>query len=164
MDENKFQFEKLQWSELEYEEKERGADWFWALGVIVVAGSIASILFKNYFFAMLLIIAGILLAFFAIKKPENIPYELNEKGFKIKNRIYPYDTIKAFWIQIEIPNRQIKKPTLFLSSARVLFPILPIPITEDIAPTIKEIMLSQNIPEQEMRENPSERIMESLGF
>ena len=27
--------EKLEWSALEYEEKERSRDWFWALGIIV---------------------------------------------------------------------------------------------------------------------------------
>ena len=72
--------ENLNWSALEYEEKERSNDWFWAFGIIIVAGSIASIIFANYFFAILLIIGGILLAFFSIKKPENVSYELNEKA------------------------------------------------------------------------------------
>ena len=36
--------EKLEWSALEYEEKNQSNDWFWALGVIVVAGSITSIM------------------------------------------------------------------------------------------------------------------------
>lgn len=157
-------FEKLNWSALEYEEKERSVDWFWALGVIVVAGSIASILFANYFFAMLLIIGGILLGFFAIKKPEMVPYELNAKGFKIKERIYPYDTLKSFWVQVKVPNTEIIKPTLFLKSSRILLPILSIPIEESSAQKIKEIMLAQNIVEEEMHEHPSDKIMENLGF
>ena len=45
--------EKLEWSALEYEEKERDASWFWALAVIIVAGSLAAIIFSNYFFAIL---------------------------------------------------------------------------------------------------------------
>jgi len=157
-------FEKLNWSELEYEEKERSVDWFWALGIIIVAGSIASILFGNYFFAMLLIIGGILLGFFAIKKPEIIPYELNEKGFKIKDRLYPYDNLKAFYVQIKIPNTEILKPTLFLKTSRALLPILSIPIQENSATKIKEIMLAKNIIEEEMHEHPSDKIMENLGF
>jgi len=157
-------FEKLNWSELEYEEKERSVDWFWALGIIIVAGSIASILFGNYFFAMLLIIGGILLGFFAIKKQEIIPYELNEKGFKIKDRLYPYDNLKAFYVQIKIPNTEILKPTLFLKTSRALLPILSIPIQENSATKIKEIMLAKNIIEEEMHEHPSDKIMENLGF
>lgn len=150
--------EKLTWSALEYEEKERSNDWFWALGVIVIAGSIASIIYANYFFAMLLIIGGILLGFFAIKKPETVPYELNEKGFKIKTRLFPYDTIKSFYVQ------EGTKPTLFIKSARMFLPMLSIPITEDLAEKVKNILLSKNVIEEEMREHPSDRIMESLGF
>ncbi|MFH1608968.1 MAG: hypothetical protein ABH951_03070 [Patescibacteria group bacterium] len=157
-------FEKLEWSELEYQEKERSVDWFWALGVIVIAGSIASILFGNYFFAILLIISGILLGFFAIKKPDMVPYELNEKGFKIKTRLYPYEDIKSFCVQIEIPGKEIKKPTLFIRSSRVLLPILSIPIEERFAEKIRNIMLSKNISEEKMAEHPSDKIMDSLGF
>ena len=46
--------QKLEWSALEYEEKVQSNDWFWALGVIIVAGSITSIIFANYFFAIFL--------------------------------------------------------------------------------------------------------------
>src|SRR5687767_11300806 len=90
---------KIVWSAPEYEEKERSQDWFWALGIIIITGALASIIFGNYFFAALLIIAGGLLAFFALKKPDMVVYELNEKGLQIHGRIYPYDSIKAFWIQ-----------------------------------------------------------------
>jgi hypothetical protein len=47
--------EKLSWSALEYEEKIRSSDWFWALGIIVVTSSVAAIIFGNYFFATLLV-------------------------------------------------------------------------------------------------------------
>ena len=150
--------EKLTWSALEYEEKERSNDWFWALGVIVVAGSITSIIFANYFFAILIIIGGVLLGFFAIKKPEIVPYELNEKGFKIKTRLFSYDTIKSFWVQKE------PKYTLFIKSSRQFLPILSIPITEELSQKIKEILISKKIAEEEMHEHPSDKIMESLGF
>ena len=77
----------LQWSALEYEEKERSKDWFWALGIIVVTSSIASVIFGNYFFAVLLILGGFLLGFFATKKPEMVQYELTERGLKIRTRL-----------------------------------------------------------------------------
>jgi len=149
---------KLEWSALEYEEKTRSTDWFWALGVIVIAISITAIIYNNYFFAMLVILSGILLGFFAIKKPEMVSYELNTKGLKIKTRIFPYDTIKSFFVQTT------PKSILFIKSARMFMPILSIPIQNDLAEEIKSIMLSNNVKEEEMKENPSEKIMESLGF
>ena len=157
--------EKIEWSALEYEEKDRSNDWFWALGVIAVAGSITSIIFGNYFFALLLLIGTFLLGFLAVKKPEIITYEINEKGVKILNRLYPYEKIKAFWVQKrsatagnELP------PMLFLKTNRLVVPIMSIPLEDAHTEGIRGMMLSKNITEEEMREHPSLKVMDSLGF
>ena len=150
--------EKIEWSALEYEEKERSVDWFWALGIIVVAGSVASLIYGNYFFAILLILSGILLGFFAIKKPEMVSYELNKKGLKIKTRLFPYESIKSFFVQTA------PKLMLFVKSSRMFMPILSMPIEDNLAEDIRSIMLLNNVKEEEMKEGPSEKIMERLGF
>lgn len=155
---------KLIWSALEYEEKERSQDWFWALGIIVATLSIASIIFENYFFATLLIIGGLLLGWFAIKKPDTVVYELNTKGLKIRDRLYPYESIKAFWIQVDFNPDSNIKPIFFIHSERAFMPILSIPINKDIAEDIHLIMSEKEIAEVEMKEHPSEKIMEVLGF
>lgn len=149
---------KIRWSAFEYEEKKRSADWFWALGVVVMASSAASLIYGNYFFAMLLVLGGVLLGFFAIKKPGMISYELGEKGLKVKDRIFLYENIKSFWVQ---PG---EKPTLFIKSERIFMPILSIPIEQSLAGRIRDFMLAGDVPEEEMKEQPAEKIMESLGF
>ncbi|MFA6520073.1 MAG: hypothetical protein WCT44_00515 [Candidatus Paceibacterota bacterium] len=156
--------ENLTWSALEYEEKERSKDWFWALGIIVVTSALAAIIFANYFFATLLILAGILLGFFATKKPDTINYELTPKGLKAHDRLYPYENIKSFWVQVDFSGETNTKPLLFIHSERAFMPIITIPINEDIAEDIHNILTSQNIAEVEMKEHPSEKIMEILGF
>ena len=150
--------EKLEWSAPEYEEKERTRDWFWALGVIIVTASLTSVIFGNYFFAVLVILGGVLLGFFAIRKPEIISYEINNRGLKIKTRLYPYENIQSFWVALE------KTPMLFIKSERMFMPIISMPIDGATANDIRAIMLAQNIPEEEMREHVSEKIMEVLGF
>ena len=152
------QDEKLQWSALEYEEKTRSADWFWALGITIVTSSVAAIIFGNYFFATLLFLGGILLGFFAVKKPETVSYELDARGLKIRNYLYPYEGIKSFWVQ------KGAKPTLFIKTERLFMPVISIPIEEFMADDIRLIMLSKNVTEEEMKEHPSFKIMESLGF
>ncbi len=157
--------EKLEWSALEYEEKERDTNWFWALGVVVVTSSVASIIYGNYFFAALLLLGGLLLGFFAIKKPDMISYELNTKGLKIGTQLYPYKNIKSFWVQVGLLAEGVEtRPIFFVKSERFFMPILSIPIDYDIAEDIHFIMLSKNIAEEEMREHPSQKIMEFLGF
>ncbi|OGI68940.1 hypothetical protein A3A05_02380 [Candidatus Nomurabacteria bacterium RIFCSPLOWO2_01_FULL_41_12] len=150
--------EKLEWSALEYEERERSADWFWALGIITLTASLTSIIYGNYFFAALIILSGILLGFFATKQPDMVPYELNEKGLKIRTRLYPYENIKSFWVQTEV------KPTLFIKSERLFMPVMGIPTENAKAEKIRSIMLGKNVIEEEMREHASEKIMEVLGF
>ncbi len=156
--------EKLIWSALEYEEKDRSRDWFWALGVIVITSSLASVIFENYFFAVLLVLSGVLLGFFAIKEPDIVTYELNQKGLKIRDRLYPYENIKSFWIQLGTEKEISLKPIFFIHSERVFMPVLSIPINETLAPDIHARMLARNIPEVEMKEHASEKIMEMLGF
>ena len=51
--------EKIIWSALEYEDKIRSQDWFWALGIIVITSSIAAIIFENYFRIVFRIVFGL---------------------------------------------------------------------------------------------------------
>ena len=156
--------EKLQWSALEYEEKNRSNDWFWALGIIIVTSSLAAIIFGNYFFAALLFLSGVLLGFFAIKKPDIVSYELNNQGLKIRTRLYPYENIKSFWVQIDTTPETKLNTILFIKSERLFMPILSIPIEDIMAPDIHSIMISKNIMEEEMKDHPSIKIMELLDF
>ncbi|MFA6324695.1 MAG: hypothetical protein WCX46_00480 [Candidatus Paceibacterota bacterium] len=150
--------DKLNWSAPEYDDKQKNNDWFWALGVIIVAGSITAIIFTNYFFAALLVIGGILLGFFSTKKPEIIEYELNNKGLKIKDHFYPYEKIKAFFVQTD------SKPLLFIKSERFFMPIISMPIDYMQAENIYKMMIANEIIEEKMSEHPYEKIMEHLGF
>ncbi len=155
---------KMQWSALEYEDKERDPDWFWALGIIVVTTSIAAIIYENYFFAALIILSGILLAVFAKKKPDLIDYEINILGVRIGSSLYPYENIKSFWIEESHPDAPHFKDILFIKSERFFMPVLLIPIDPAMAPDIRDIMYTKNIPEEEMHVHVSETIMDSLGF
>ena len=157
--------DKLSWSALEYEEKDRSSDWFWALGIIVFTASAAAVIYDNYFFAALIVLSGVLLGFLATKKPDVVYYELNEKGFLAHNSLYPYDRIKAFWVQKEaFDGKEFLKPLLFIKSERVFMPIILSPIDNAMAEDLRYFLLDKNIPEEEMKETFSEKIMEALGF
>lgn len=149
---------KLSWAVPAYEHREKNVDWFWALGIIIISGTTISIIYKNYFFGALLLLGGILMAYFANKEPETLYYELNEKGLKIKDNLYPYKNIKSFWVQTE------KKPYLFIKTERFFLPVMQFGINNNLAKEIREILLSEKIKEEEMKEPPSEILMEFLGY
>jgi hypothetical protein len=56
------------------------------------------------------------------------------------------------------------KPTLFIKSERLFMPIISMPIKQYNATEIRDLMLSNDVLEEEMKEHPSEKIMDSLGF
>ena len=168
------QLNKLEWKALEYEEKERTPDWYWALGIIVIAGAIISVIIKNYFFALLLLLAGILMVMFTVKKPELVTYEINKKGVKIKNRIYLFEAINSFWVQKNPTDedRELRgdlgeeylSPTLFIKTNRIFAPIIPIPIEEAFADNIRAIMRNHDVKEEFMKDSQADKIMDFLGF
>lgn len=150
--------DKLTWSALEYEERERTTDWFWAFGVIVITSSLTAIIYSNYFFAVLILLSGALLYFFSKKTPELIEYELNHKGLKIKSSLYPYDNIKSFYVQLD------ETPMLFVKTERLYMPVLSIPIEYTLADDVYAIFMSKKVMEEEMHEHASEKIIRTLGL
>lgn len=155
---------RLEWSAPEYEERERSQDWFWALGIIIVTAALAAIIFGNYFFALLIVLGGALLWTYAVRKPEVINYELGAKGLRVNTRLYPFESIKSFWVQSGEHGGVHLKPLLFIHTERFFLPIISVPIDEGHALSIRETFLAKEIPEEEMREHLSEKIMEALGF
>ncbi len=149
--------ETISWSALEYEHKERSKDWFWALGVIVFATSATSIIYGNYFFALLIVLSGVLLGYFANKHPDMVDFELSDKSLKIRDEIYPFENIKSFWINREAP-------TLYIRSERVFVPIISIPLQDEIIEIVHDRFMVKEVAEEEMKDHPSEKIMETLGF
>ncbi len=149
---------KLSWAVPAYSHSKKSVDWFWALGIIVLVGVVTAIIFKNYFFAILLFLGGILMGHFANEEPETLYYELNAKGLAIKDRLYPYSSIKAYYINLE------KNPTLFIKTDRFFLPIIPVAINQNVAEKIREILDSENITIEEMKESPVEQIMELIGY
>lgn len=150
--------EKISWVTEEYEHKDKTPDWYWALGIIAIAGAAISIIYKNYLFAIFIILAAIILAMYSSRKPEPMNIEISEKGVRIKNEIYPYSMIKSFWIE-SLPNES----HLLLHTKRILMPIIVLNIENNLESKIQQ-MLSSHTKEEEMKEPVTQRVMEHLGF
>ena len=149
----------LSWRAPEHQHTERGTDWYWALGIIALSSAITAIIFSNLLFALLIVIAAGTLGIVAHHKPEEVDFELSNRGLSIgADEFYPYDHMFAFWVGGG------EKPTLLIDTPRFMTPDLVIPI-EDVDPDIvREILLEQGVPEVPLRESLYYKIMEFLGF
>ncbi len=88
----------FEWHGSEYEHSEKGADWYWAVGVVATALIIAAILFGNYLFAFLVITAAAAIALHAAKHPPTHHFRLTDKGLVIDNDLHPFERMRSFTV------------------------------------------------------------------
>ena len=151
--------EKISWSAPEYEYKKHNVDWFWAVGIIAVSLAVAAIIYKNILFAIFILVGSFTLLLYAGRKPQVIYFEINTKGVRIGDGLYPYHTLKSFWL------RETGKSTkLVLESQKTIMPHVVLPLSpETDADAVREFLLTY-LPEEEQKESVSEALMEYLGF
>jgi len=149
----------ITWTAHEYLHTEKGHDWYWALGLIAVAGAVASLLFSNVLFAVLILIAAFVLAIFASRKPNLVTFALTQRGVRVDDALYPYSTIASFGIDDSHPTT----PKLIFASQKKLSPALIIPLEHADIEMIHQYLLSI-LPEEDHVEPLVHRVMEYLGF
>ncbi len=151
--------EKISWKALEYEEKERSNDWFWAVGIIALSIAVGSIIYKNYLFAIFIVLAAVTLVMYHFRKPKEYEIEISKKGIKIGNEFHPYKELKSFWIDTADENHK----KLILNSSKVFMPIIVLPMQNDLENDLRQT-LPTYLKEEETTEPISHKIMEYLGF
>jgi hypothetical protein len=149
---------KIKWRAYEYEYIERPRDWYWALGILALAFSVTSIILGNILFAVFILVAAFSAALHAKRPPEIFDFEINQKGIRVNDTLYPYQTVNAFWIEDEISFDQ-----LIVRSNKKLMPYLILPLADMDHELIREYLLDY-MPEEEMREPFTHKLLEYLGF
>ncbi len=150
--------DSLKWQAPEYHHYQRSKDWYWAVGIITVSIAILAFVFSNALFGILILISAGILVFYTLREPQDVNYEINEKGIMINNDLHPYLTLEAFWIE-----NRTTEPKMILKSKKMLQPYIIIPIHEDSAVEIAEV-LRKFVEEKELTEPASHKVMDYLGF
>ncbi len=149
----------LQWSAYEHEHIERASDWFWALGVIAICSAITSILFGNFLFALLIVVAAGVVALMAMTPPELHTFEISERGIRVGDVMHRYDEILSFWVEEDGD----AGPTLLVDTTKFMSPNLVIPL-DDMDPGAVRAFLVERVTETPMKEPLAHKILEFFGF
>jgi hypothetical protein len=115
----------FEWEGREYDPNPKSADWYWALGIIAVAGAIASILFGNYLLAILIVIATVTIALHGAKHPPVHRFRVVERGLVIGEELYSFDNMISFSVLEDIEG---ELPLLSIKNESWLSPHLMIPL------------------------------------
>ena len=150
----------IRWEAYEYNHAEKPSEWYWALGLVAIAGCVAALLFNNVLFAILILIAAFVLAVFAAREPNIVQFAVTQRGIRINNKLYPYNTLESFSIE-EQSDDGISK--LIVNPENFLSPLIIIPI-EGVDPDEIHDYLLLSLEEADHTEPLAHRIMEWLGF
>ena len=150
---------KIEWDAHEYEHKERGSDWFWAVGIIVVAIAIVSVIFGNIIFSILILVGAFSLSLFANRPPTTLHIVVDEFGIARGRIRYPYSTLVSFWIDTDHPHKKI-----ILRSERLLMPLIIVPLGDEVDIDSLHDNLSQFLQEEFHSLPFVERMLEYFGF
>lgn len=156
MDEN---IRAITWEAPEHYHVEKGTDWFWVLGILVICGAVAAVFFGNYLFALVILLAGGVVALRAVKPPRVVPFMVGKRGVRAGEQLFPYSALESFYIDEE----DERGPQLLLKSNRMHLPLIIMPIPEDHIEAI-ETLLHERLPEEELHEPLGHKLLELLGF
>ncbi len=149
---------RIEWDAHEYEHKERNSDWHWAVGIVAVSGAIASIIFGNIIFAILLILSVFSLTLFINRPPQTTHVVISELGVQRGTTLYPYHTLHSYFIDEDHPHKKI-----LLRSKKTLMPLIVVPLGETEGDKIHDV-LSHHLPEEYLSLPFLETILEYFGF
>ena len=150
---------RVSWKIEEYTHREKGPDWYWALGVIALAGAAIAIIYKDTFFGIFIVLAALILGFYAARKPEIIDIAISDEGIRIRNYLYPFERLKGFAI-----DENELGAHLIIESDRAMTPVISISLPVTLDPDGIAALLRTKLPEKPLKESISHRLMEHLGF
>ncbi|HWH07036.1 MAG TPA: hypothetical protein VNU47_00715 [Candidatus Paceibacterota bacterium] len=116
----------FEWQGKEYAFEEKSADWYWALGIIAIAGIIACVLFNNIILALVIAAGAVSIALHAAKHPRIHRFAITDEGIAIDTNFYPYENMLHFSV-LEYADPSLP-PSLSIKTKSLLVPHLLIPI------------------------------------
>ncbi len=160
----------IHWQAAEYTHHDKTPDWYWWLGILTLGVAVFAMYTENTLFAFLIIIASFTLALYSSRHPDMIDYAATERGIRVKNKLYPYQSLEAFWIHD--PNESVSghhtvknehdtgpgTRKLFLESNKPFAPLITIPLSDDISPAELRRFLLAHMSENEIQEPFSQKI------
>lgn len=150
--------ERITWSALEYPVREKTTDWYWALGIMAIAGAVASYILANILFSILILLGAFTVAVYGARRPHIVEFEIDRRGIRSGATLYPYSSLVSFWI---IEGAEESK--ILLQSGKVFMPYIVIPLGEEDPETVREVLLNY-LKEEEHTEPLAQRIMDYLRF
>jgi len=137
---------------------EKRPDWYWIVGIITVALAATAFIFGEVITGIFVIVAAATLVIHASKPAPIVTCEVNDRGVRFGDTLYPFLSLDSFCIPHDEPVAKI-----LLKSRKLLSPFIVIYIDEVDPEDVRAVLLKY-IAETEHHEPFLKHILEWLGF
>jgi hypothetical protein len=149
---------RLTWSAYEHEHVERSGDWFWALGITAVCIAIASALFGDVLFGLVILGGAGIIALLAFHPPQRTEFEISGDGIRVGRDLHAWDSVISFWV-----DETGDAPILLVDTVKFLAPNIIIPL-DGVEIDAVHALMTEHAEERFMREPIAHKMLEFLGF
>lgn len=149
----------IEWEAPEFDPEAVGSELQLLTGALLIIGGIVAAFFKNFLFALLLVISGGLVIAHAFRIPREIRFAVTGRGIRVGNRLYEYESLESFWIFYDPPLFR----ELSFRSRRAVVPDVRVPLGELDPLQLRKILL-RFLPEAEQQLSLVDIVAKRLGF
>jgi hypothetical protein len=150
---------EISWRAAEYEFVEKNVVWYVGIGLVGFVLIVVALWQRNFFFAVFIAIAAIVLIAMGRKRPPVVEFRVNEEGVKVGKQFSPFEQFQNFSLR-ERPGRLHE---LVLTKKTLVAPFVKIPVDGRAAQEVEEL-LKTKLPEVEHQDSFIDIIAEWLGF
>ena len=149
----------IEWEAPDFEHNQSGSMLLLIFGALLGAGAIGVLFFKNFLFAIFLLVAGGLVISHAVRMPRQIKFSVTSRGIRIGSRLYAFEDLQSFWIFYDPPLFK----ELILRSKKTFMPVIRAPLGELDPVRLRHILL-RFLREEEEEMSSVDIIAKRLGF
>lgn len=148
-----------EWEADEYEHTPKRRVWFIVLWLITLAMAAAAFFLGNYLFAVLILIAGSLLGWFATMNPKKVHFAITVQGLEIGGKLYAFDDLRSFCVFYDPPVFQ----ELSIESRKVFMPRIRVPLGASNLESLRKILV-RFLPEEKHDQSLISLIIRAIGL
>ncbi len=140
--------------------RDYSTDWYWMLGIITIVSAGIAGYTRNFLFMIVILLSGIVVAFYTKKEPHMISISISKQGISIGKQFILYKKIKGFWFY----RTSGGTAKMLLDTQNSILPEFSIELSETLDYEALHEYLLKHIPEVEMTEPFSEQLTEKIGL
>lgn len=149
----------ISWEGPEHHHLDPSTDWYWVLGIGSITLAAIVFFFGNFLLAVLILVAAVAIGLAASNPVKTIPFAISTRGVRVGDRIYPYSTLEAFYLDEDGENG----PEVLFRTGSFFAPLIIFPVPEEHFDTI-EALLESKLPEEHLEEPFLIKVLEFFRF